>query len=150
MFPEGGSRSNLISAESLTGGLAVSPVAAAMAIKTRTKRVGFQYLAGSTIGMLASWQAGAVGAAPRLGAAAPQACCEVWQAFKDGDEPLATEKQSRIAVVAGMVDDRTGMAGLKYACDLNSYFGGRPRLPLLPCTAAERLDLERELAGIKN
>ena len=46
--------------------------------------------------MLESWQSGAVGAVPRVGACAPQACCEVWQAFKDGDLPLAEEKQERV------------------------------------------------------
>ena len=136
-----------MSAESLGGGIALSVAAP---VKTRTKSVGFQYLAGSADWMLVPWQAGAVGAVPRLGAAAPQACCEVWQAFKDGDEALAAEKQARIQGAAGYVESWGGISTLKYGCDLNGYFGGRARLPLLPPAENYREGIERELAGLKN
>lgn len=141
---------NMVSAESLGGGVALSVAAKAGAIKTRAKRVGFQYLAGSAREMLVPLQAGAVGAAPRLGAAAPQACCEVWQAFKDGDEALAAMKQDRIREIGTRVEGRAGLPMLKYACDLNAYFGGRARLPLLPCSAEVRAMVEREMGGLKN
>ena len=140
---------NMISAGSLSGGVALSVAPKSATIKTRTKRVGFQYLAGSTGTLLDPWHAGAVGGAPRLGAAAPQACCEVWQAFKDGDPALAEEKQHRIRAAAAMFEQR-GIAGLKYGCDLNSYFGGVPRLPLLPLDGEQRFEVERVLAGMKN
>jgi dihydrodipicolinate synthase/N-acetylneuraminate lyase len=38
---------------------------------------------------------------------------------------------------------------VKYACDLNGYYGGSPRLPLLPLTATERDDVERSLRNIR-
>ena len=140
---------NMISADSLSGGVALSVAPMAATIKTRRKRVGFQYLAGSTGTLLETWHAGAVGGVPRLGAAAPQACCEVWQAFKDGDPVLAEEKQHRIRAAAAMVEGQ-GVAALKYGCDLNSYFGGVPRLPLLPLDAERQDAVERILAGMKN
>ncbi len=140
---------NMISAGSLSGGVALSVAPKSSAIKTRMKRVGFQYLPGSTSTLLEPWQAGAVGGAPKLGAAAPQACCEVWQAFKDGDPALAEEKQHRIRTAVAVVEGR-GVSGLKYGCDLNSYFGGVPRLPRLPLSAEQRSEVERVLAGMKN
>ncbi len=143
------SAGNLVSATSLGGGVAVSQPTVAP-LKTRVKRVGFQYLAGSTSEMLAPWTAGASGATPRLGAAAPQACCEVWQAFRDGDPALALEKQQRIRTAAALMEGWPGIAALKYACDLNAYFGGRPRLPLLPLDAGRRAQVEAVLAGIRN
>jgi dihydrodipicolinate synthase/N-acetylneuraminate lyase len=130
------------------GGVAV--LEARPALKTRSKRVGFQILSGSTSRMLEAWQIGASGAVPRLGAAAPQACCEVWQAFKDGDQPLAEEKQERVRSVAARLEGLAGIGAVKYGCDFNGYFGGRPRLPLLGVTAAQAVEIERELAGMRN
>jgi dihydrodipicolinate synthase/N-acetylneuraminate lyase len=142
----------LISANTLTGGgggLAVAPTKAAAA-KTRTKVVGFQVLAGSTAGMLESLRSGAVGAMPAFAASAPQACYEVLAAWKDGDEGLAREKQVRLQEVAGRVEEELGVAGIKFGCDLNGYFGGRPRLPLLPLTGEERAEVEALMQGLRN
>jgi 4-hydroxy-2-oxoglutarate aldolase len=141
----------LISANSLTGGgagLAVAPTK--VAAKTRTKVVGFQLLAGSTGGMLESLRAGAVGAMPAFAASAPQACYEVLAAWKDGDEGLAQEKQVRLHGVAERVEVELGVAGIKFGCDLNGYFGGRPRLPLLPLTGEERAEVETLMQGLRN
>jgi len=33
---------------------------------------------------------------------------------------------------------------------LNAYFGGLPRLPLLPLSAGDRLQVEAALAGLKS
>jgi dihydrodipicolinate synthase/N-acetylneuraminate lyase len=141
---------NFVPAESLAGGMALAAAQPVAAIKTRTKRVGFQLLAGSAGTMLSAWRAGAAGAAPRFAACAPQACCEVWQAFKDGDLQLAEEKQLRILAIGEKVEGWSGIPAVKHACDLNGYFGGRPRLPLIPLNAAQREELEREMAGIRN
>ena len=141
---------NFVSAEILGagGGLAVAPPAAA--IKTRVKRVGFQVLTGTASEMLASWRAGATGALPALAACAPQACCEVWQAFKDGDDALAELKQERIRMPGERMEGWSGIAAVKHGCDLNGYFGGRPRLPLIALDAKGRIEVERELAGLRN
>ncbi len=80
-------------------------------LRTRTKTVGFQILAGDTLGMLEGLQAGAVGAVPGFGACAPQACYEVFAAWKDGDAGLAEEKQIRVAGAAGRIERGMGVAG---------------------------------------
>jgi len=144
-----GGAGNFVSAEALSGGVAVVAPSVA-AVKTRTKKVGFQILTSAATGMLEAWNAGAIGAIPRLGACAPQACCEVWQAFKDGDPALAEEKQHRILSAAALVEGWRGIAALKYGCDLNAYFGGLARLPLLPLDGEERKQVEAALAGLKN
>lgn len=141
----------LVSADSLSGGgaaLAVAP--AKTAPKSRTKVVGFQLLAGSTAGMLEGLRAGAVGAMPAFAASAPQACYEVLAAWKDGDEALALEKQIRLRDVAKRVESELEVAGIKFGCDLNGYFGGRPRLPLLPLTGDERAEIETLMQGLRN
>ena len=141
----------LLSANTLTGGGAsIAGVAEKVIARTRTKVVGFQVLAGSTAGMLEGLRAGAVGAMPAFAASAPQACYEVLAAWKDGDEGLAEEKQARLQKVAERVEEELGVAGIKFGCDLNGYFGGRPRLPLLPLLGEERTEIEALMQGLRN
>ena len=146
-----GAARGLIGADTLTGGgaaLAVAP--AKVAARTRTKVVGFQVLAGDTTGMLEALRAGAVGAMPPFAASAPQACYEVLAAWKAGDEGLAREKQVRLQSVAEKMEEELGVAGIKFGCDLNGYFGGRPRLPLLPLTGGERAKIEALMQGLRH
>jgi 4-hydroxy-2-oxoglutarate aldolase len=144
-------KATFISADTLTDGataLAVAPPKAAL--RTRTKTVGFQILAGGTTAMLTALKAGATGVMPPFSAAAPQGCYEVLAAWKDGDGPLAEEKQSRVQAAAERIAGQLGSAGIRYGCDLNGYFGGRPRLPLLPVSGEERAEIEVLMRAIRN
>jgi 4-hydroxy-2-oxoglutarate aldolase len=143
--------SGLISADTLTASGTVLAVAPAKpVVKTRTKIVGFQTLVANTAGMLEGLRAGAVGAMPAFAASAPQACYEVLAAWKDGDEGLAEEKQARLDDEAAQVEVELGVAGIKYGCDLNGYYGGLPRLPLLPMTGEERAEIEGLMQGLRH
>ncbi|HSY35503.1 MAG TPA: dihydrodipicolinate synthase family protein [Acidobacteriaceae bacterium] len=145
-WDEGG----FVSAASLTGGTGVVEAPTVKALKTRTKVVGFQVMAaGSAVGMVELLQAGAAGAMLALSASAPQGCYEAYAAFKDGDAALAAEKGARL-VEADSAIRALGIAGVKYGCDCNGYYGGAPRLPRLPLDAEGRAVVERVLAGIKN
>jgi dihydrodipicolinate synthase/N-acetylneuraminate lyase len=126
---------------------ATQPVAP---IKTRTKETGFPVLGGNTATLLDSLDAGAVGGITAFASCAPQACQEVYLAWKDHDRKLAEEKQQRISAPSRRIVGELGMAGIKYACDYNGYYGGRTRAPLLPVSAAERAEIEMLLAGIRN
>jgi len=141
----------LLSVERLTGSGGGAPVVAPPAVKavrTRTKTVGFQVLAGDTANLLSGLRAGAGGIAPGFAACAPQACHEVYAAWKDGDEPLAEEKQGRLLTAAKAVEASVGAT--KFGCDLNGYFGGWPRLPLLPPNGEERAEIERLMQGLRS
>jgi len=131
-----------------SGGLVVLP--APTVIRTRTKAIGFQVLVGGTNGMLEGLMAGAAGVAPPFAASAPQACYEALAAWKDGDAALAREKQSRLHDVVVRIEEELGVAAIKFGCDLNGYFGGLPRLPLLPLTGQERAEVERLMQGLRN
>jgi dihydrodipicolinate synthase/N-acetylneuraminate lyase len=63
---------------------------------------------------------------------------------------LAAEKQKRITPASQRVAGAMGIAGIKYACDFNGYFGGKPRAPLLPLNADEKAEIELLLAQIRN
>jgi dihydrodipicolinate synthase/N-acetylneuraminate lyase len=119
-------------------------------LRTRSKSVGFQVLTGDTLAILEALRAGASGAAPALAACAPQACYEVFAACKDGDRGLAEEKQGRLREASCFTEAGTGIGNLKFACDLNGYFGGLPRLPLLPPSGDQRATLERLMKQLRN
>jgi dihydrodipicolinate synthase/N-acetylneuraminate lyase len=139
-----------VSVGDLAGGVAAAAAPPATPIKTRSKEVGFQVLSGSSGTLLDSLEAGAAGAILGLAAFAPQACQEVYLAWKDHDSKLAQEKQERIAAASRRIVGQLGVAGIKYACGFNGYYGGRARAPLLPVTAAEAAEIEALLAGIRN
>jgi 4-hydroxy-2-oxoglutarate aldolase len=120
------------------------------AIKTRTKEVGFQVLSGSAGTLLEALEAGASGAILAFAACAPQACTEIYLAWKDHDPKLAREKQERIAGPGQRIAGQLGLNGVKAACDFNGYYGGRARAPLIPLTAEERAEVETLLATIRN
>jgi 4-hydroxy-2-oxoglutarate aldolase len=150
LAPQSDRNASFVSAGDLAGGVALAAAPPAAPIKTRTKEVGFQVLTGSAAIVLQSLQAGASGAILGFAACAPQACQEVYLAWKDHDMILAAEKQERTALPAQQIVGQLGISGLKHACDFNGYFGGRSRAPLLPVSAQQRSEIESLLAGIRN
>jgi len=119
-------------------------------MKTRQKEVGFQVLAGTAQRLLPALEAGAVGAVLAFATPAPTACYEIYIAWKEGDAELAREKQARVSTSAIRVASELGIPALKYALDLNSYYGGPPRLPLLPLTGELKSEVEKLMSDIRN
>jgi dihydrodipicolinate synthase/N-acetylneuraminate lyase len=118
--------------------------------KTRTKDAGFQVLCGAAHALLPSLEAGAVGAVLGFAAPAPTACFEIFTAWKDRDPKLAAEKQGRISVAAKRVVSEFGVPGIKFAQELNGYYGGPPRLPLLPLVVEQKQEIERLMKEIRS
>ncbi len=116
----------------------------------RKKEVGFQMLTGSANQLAGSLNAGASGGILALAACAPQACQEIYTAWKDNDPALAASKQQRVVEASALVLGKFGIPGIKHACDLNGYYGGRPRLPLLPLDAAKQAEVARAMADLRN
>ncbi|MFC5863422.1 dihydrodipicolinate synthase family protein [Acidicapsa dinghuensis] len=145
---------NFIPADGLTGGteaaLALAIAPPPPAIRTRTKEVGFQVLVGSTATLKESLDLGATGAILAFATCAPQACQEIYTAWKERDHALAEEKQRHIAEASNVVGSTLGIAGVKYACDFNGYYGGKPRGPLLPLDGPTKARVEDLLAQIRH
>jgi 4-hydroxy-2-oxoglutarate aldolase len=140
-----------VAAEQLVSGATVlAAPAPRRPLKTRTREVGFQILCGSAQTFYPSLEAGATGGVLALASIAPQACGEVYTAWAEKDPVLAAEKQQRIARAGIEVVGKMGIPGIKYALDLNGYYGGRPRMPLLPLTGEEQRQVEELMADIRN
>jgi dihydrodipicolinate synthase/N-acetylneuraminate lyase len=140
-----------VAADKLGSGMTALAVAPPPPVlKTRSREVGFQLLCGSAQTLYPSLEAGATGGVLALATFAPQACQEVYTAWKENDAVLAADKQRRIVRAGIEVCGQMGIPGVKYALDLNGYYGGRPRMPLLPLVAEEQRLVEELTFDIRN
>jgi 4-hydroxy-2-oxoglutarate aldolase len=115
----------------------------------REVRPGFQVLVGSAPTLAPSLDVGAVGAVLAFANAAPYATVTIWEAHRTREREAALDWQNRIARAAAMVTSRYGIPGLKYAMDLNGYYGGPPRLPLRPVTPEAKREIEAAFDGLR-
>jgi 4-hydroxy-2-oxoglutarate aldolase len=116
----------------------------------REVRPGFQVLVGSAPTLWPSLLMGASGAILAFANAAPYATIAIWEAYRTREEAAGRDWQNRISRAAVLVTTKYGIPGLKYAMDLNGYYGGPPRLPLsVPTPEAKRAieDAFRDLKG---
>jgi 4-hydroxy-2-oxoglutarate aldolase len=148
--PDAASATSEFVPANVLGGTAVATTSAPPKLKTRSKEAGFQVMVGSAQTLKESLDRGAVGAILAFADAAPTACFEIYAAWKDGDMQLAEEKQARIREAATTIVGKYSIPAIKYAMDLNGYYGGPPRLPLLPPDANIKAEVERLMADIRN
>jgi 4-hydroxy-2-oxoglutarate aldolase len=109
----------------------------------------FGVLAGTESQVLESLQEGANGAALAFASAAPYATIAIWEAFRTREGEAAADWQQRISHPSILVTDLYGVPALKHAMDLNGYYGGPPRLPFAPISAAAREEIEAAFADLK-
>jgi dihydrodipicolinate synthase/N-acetylneuraminate lyase len=119
-------------------------------LKTRQKEVGFQVMVGAAHQLEPSLALGAVGAILAFACPAPTACYEIYAAIKEDDLPLAREKQERLKPAVQRVLGEFGVPGIKYAMDLNGYYGGPARLPFLPLTGDQKKAVEEAMSNLRN
>jgi dihydrodipicolinate synthase/N-acetylneuraminate lyase len=141
--------SQLVSVNQLSGGKDTA-VAERPKIKMRSKEVGFQVLVGAAQTLLDSLQVGASGGVLAFAAPAPTICFEIHAAWRDNDLDLARSKQLGLASATKRIVSEMGIPAVKYAMDLNGYYGGLPRLPLLPLTAAQKSEVETQMSPFRN
>jgi dihydrodipicolinate synthase/N-acetylneuraminate lyase len=139
-----------LDANELAAGGGGVTVASEPRLKTRSKEVGFQVLVGAAHTLLDSLQAGASGGVLGFAAPAPTICFEIFAAWRDNDVDLARSKQQALGPAAKKVVSEMGVPAVKYAMDLNGYYGGLPRLPLLPLSAAQKAEVEAHLVHFPN
>jgi 4-hydroxy-2-oxoglutarate aldolase len=111
---------------------------------------GFQVLSGSGMNFGDALQLGATGAILAIANAVPYACVTVWEAFRMRQHEAAQDWQARLLPCARIVPAKYGIAGLKHAMDLKGYYGGPPRLPLIPPSAEIRTEIEQAFDGINS
>jgi len=108
----------------------------------------FATLVGSASTVKESLAKGASGAILALANPFPDICITIWEASRSGNAAVADEWQQKLLPAAKMLGPQYGIAGLKYAMDRLGYFGGPPRLPLLPVNEAAQREVDGLLASI--
>ena len=88
---------------------------------------------------------GCVGGVCALANVAPEACVKIFDLVKADDLDAARELQLKMIPVNQAVTATFGVPGLKVAMDILGYFGGDPRLPLLPSSEQERSEIKNIL-----
>jgi 4-hydroxy-2-oxoglutarate aldolase len=115
----------------------------------REVKHGFQVLVGSAPTLWPSLLMGACGAILAYANAAPYSTIAIWEAFRTRDEAAGMDWQNRIGRPSALVTTRYGIPGLKYAMDLNGYYGGPPRLPLVPPSPEAKQEIEAAFQDLK-
>ncbi len=115
----------------------------------REVKPGFQVLVGSAPTLAPSLAVGAVGAVLAFANAAPYAAISIWEAHRTREFAAAMDWQNRIIRAAQLVTTKYGVPGLKYAMELNGYYGGPPRLPLTVISPEARAEIEQAFDGLK-
>lgn len=112
--------------------------------------VSLEMLARSATHLWPALQSGAAGAILDFAAAAPYACIAIWEAHRTREEEAGMDWQNRILRAAEVIGEcHYGAPGLKHAMDLNGYYGGPPRLPLVVPRAEARREIEEAFGGFK-
>jgi 4-hydroxy-2-oxoglutarate aldolase len=115
----------------------------------REVKHGFQVLVGSAPTLWPSLLMGCCGAILAYANAAPYSVIAIWEAYRTREEAAGMDWQNRIARAAFLVTAKYGVPGLKYAMDLNGYYGGPPRLPLSVPTPAAKQEIEEAFKELK-
>lgn len=116
----------------------------------REVKPGFQVLVGSAPTLAPSLAIGAAGAVLAYANAAPYSTICIWEAHRSRETEAAMDWQNRIARASVLVTVKYGIPGLKYAMDLNGYYGGPCRLPLIPPSAEAKREIEEAFRDLKS
>lgn len=116
----------------------------------REVKEGFQVLVGSAPTLWPSLQVGAVGAVLAYANAAPYSTIAIWEAHRTREDKAGLDWQQRIGHAAHLVTAKYGIPGLKFAMDLNGYYGGPCRLPLSPPSAAAKAEIEAAFKDLRS
>jgi 4-hydroxy-2-oxoglutarate aldolase len=116
----------------------------------RESKPGFQVLSGSAPTLWPCLMVGAVGAILAYANAAPYSTIAIWEAHRARDYEAGQDWQNRISRAAALVTVKYGIPGLKYAMDLNGYYGGPPRLPLTVPSPEAKREIEEAFQDLRS
>ncbi|HVP47815.1 MAG TPA: dihydrodipicolinate synthase family protein [Bryobacteraceae bacterium] len=112
-------------------------------------RPGVQALVTSAAHLWSALESGASGAILDFAAAAPYAAISIWEAHRTREAEAGLDLQNRIRRAAELISECCGVPGLKHAMDLNAYYGGPPRLPLIVPSVEARKEIEEAFHDLK-
>ncbi len=109
--------------------------------KTRNKN--FSVFAGSGSFLLPTLMLGGVGGTLAVANVVPEYCVAIYNAWNKGEIDKARELQLGLLELNAAVTARFGIGGMKSAMEMAGYWGGNPRLPILPATEEVKNEIRR-------
>jgi 4-hydroxy-2-oxoglutarate aldolase len=109
----------------------------------------FCYLLGHGSAFLPALLMGASGAILAVANAAPALCAKIYALHKEGRTAEAAARQLDLIPLNKAVMETYGIAGLKYALELQGWNGGAPRRPLLPLDNAGKSEIAAHLKKLE-
>lgn len=109
------------------------------------KGANFSVLAGTINKFYKGLVAGAIGGVLSMANYTPDMCCELQELFESGRIEEAEKMDVYTRELSSNAAGKHGVAGVKAAMDLLGYFGGDPRIPLLPLGDKEKEELKTVL-----
>jgi len=109
----------------------------------------FCYFLGAGGAFLPALLIGASGAILAVANAAPGLCARIYALFKEGKIREAADRQAELIPLNKAVIETYGIAGLKYALDLQGWYGGPVRGPLSQIDAKGKTELAEILKTLE-
>ena len=120
-----------------------------MAETIRQSQPSFQVLSGSANFFYPSLAFGVMGGILALANIAPQESVRLFELFRSLKMEEGKALHLRMLPVNLAITTRFGVSGLKAAMDMLGYYGGPPRLPLLPLDETRRQELGEILVAAR-
>jgi len=102
----------------------------------------FQVLSGTVSTLFPSMSLGVSGGVVSLANAFPEPCCKLFDRASKGEMEEARTLHYKLFKLNKAVSGSYGVAGVKYAMEIGGYYGGDPRLPLLPLKDPDKRKIE--------
>jgi 4-hydroxy-2-oxoglutarate aldolase len=106
----------------------------------------FDILAGTINTLFIGLSLGTKGGVVSLANAFPEPCCALYEKYISGDQEGARMLHSKVFRLNQSVSGAGGVAAVKYAMDEAGYYGGPPRLPILPLKDAQKEKVRNAIA----
>lgn len=107
----------------------------------------FDVLAGTANTLFPAMMMGAKGGIVSLANAFPDVCARLYEVIVAGEIEKAQELHLVLGDLNSKVSGSYGVAGVKFATEIAGFYGGDPRLPLLPLTDSDK---EKIKSGVES
>ena len=109
------------------------------------KGANFYVLAGTINKLYAGLKVGAIGGVVSMADYLPAMCCKLQKLFELGKMEEAEKLDVYARELSSNAAGKHEVAGVKAAMDLLGYYGGNPRIPLLPLNDKQKAELKAVL-----
>jgi 4-hydroxy-2-oxoglutarate aldolase len=103
-----------------------------------SKNTDFHLLAGNVKTFYPGLINGAIGAVLSTASYLPEYCCKLYQLYADKNYNEAEKLHNFLNDLSDNTVGKFGVPGVKFGMDLRGFFGGNPRLPLLPLKLSDK------------